>query len=66
MKALATKEKLIDKVIQTIIMDVHYGDLTAVEELLKTTPIEDLINYLPEEDQKKFKHLKDETRRISN
>lgn len=66
MKALATKEKLILKVIETIIMDMKHGDLSPVEELLNHLPSETLIDFLPEKDFKNFKHLNDEIRRISN
>ena len=41
--------KLIDKVLEQIKEDVIYGDVTAIEELLKQVPIEILKSYLPEE-----------------
>jgi hypothetical protein len=45
---LSTGE-LIDEVLNKIAEDVQGGDLTAVEELLKFAPRENLIAYLPEE-----------------
>lgn len=57
MKQLKNKEQLIETVIQQIIVDVHCGDLEAVEELLGFVPVENLIGYLPEEEWKPFKHL---------
>ena len=41
--------ELIDEVLNKIAEDVQGGDLTAVEELLKFAPRENLIAYLPEE-----------------
>ena len=41
--------ELIDEVLNRIAEDAHNGDLTAVEELLKFAPRENLIAYLPEE-----------------
>ena len=37
------------KVLDQIVEDVEIGDLTAIEELLRTVPIERLIAYLPED-----------------
>ena len=39
---------LIDKVLAQIKKDVVKGDLTAIEELLKSVPIENLKGFLPE------------------
>jgi len=61
MKSPKSKEDLIETVLQQIVMDVHCGDSEAIEELLKFCPTENLIEYLPEEDWKQFKHLRDET-----
>ena len=41
-------QKLIDKVLDGIMKDFAYGDVTAVEELLTFVPKENLIGYLPE------------------
>ena len=59
MKSPKTKQDLIETVLQQIVMDVHCGDSEAIEELLKFLPVENLIEYLPEEDHKQFKHLRD-------
>ncbi len=48
------KQKLIDAVLEEIKKDVTYGDLTAIEELLKFCPTKNLISYLPEETGEKF------------
>jgi len=59
MKSPKTNQDLIETVIDQIITDVHCGDTQAIEELLKFSPVENLIAYLPAEDWKKFKHLND-------
>ena len=59
MKSPKSKQDLIETVTQQIIVDVHCGDSEAIEELLSFCPIENLIAYLPEEDWKQFKHLRD-------
>ena len=41
--------KLIDMVLEHIVCHVNDGDLTAIEELLKFCPRENLIAFLPEE-----------------
>lgn len=46
---LSQKQQLIERVLTEIKSDVQSGDLTAVEELLKFTPFENLAAYLPEE-----------------
>lgn len=61
MKSPKSKEDLIETVLQQIVMDVHCGDSEAIEELLKFCPTENLIAYLPEEDWRQFKHLRDDT-----
>jgi hypothetical protein len=40
---------LLDKVLDQLVQDVQAGDLTAIEELLKFIPEENLIAFLPEE-----------------
>lgn len=42
------KQRIIDKVLKRIVIDVECEDLTAIEELLKNIPVECLIGYLPE------------------
>lgn len=39
---------VMEKVINQIILDVVDGDMTAIEELLKDVPTDQLIGYLPE------------------
>jgi len=46
--------ELIDTVLEHIVCHVNDGDLTAVEELLKYVPRENLIAFLPEELWDKF------------
>lgn len=58
MKSPKDKQDLIETVLEQIKLDVHCGDSEAIEELLNFCPIENLIAYLPEEDWKQFKHLK--------
>jgi hypothetical protein len=41
---------LIDRVLDQIVQDTTNNDFTAIEELLKFVPRENLIAYLPEED----------------
>lgn len=53
-----TKEKLIEKVYEQIVLDVHCGEVEAIEELLSFLPVVNLIEYLPEEDWKQFKNLR--------
>ncbi len=59
MKSPKSKQDLIETVYKQIELDVHCGDIEAIEELLTFCPIENLIEYLPEEDWKQFKHLRD-------
>jgi len=42
------KQKLIDKVLEIIKEDVAHEDFSAIEELIKNCPEENLINFLPE------------------
>ena len=64
MKSPKTKQDLIEKVVEQIESDLHCGFKETVEELLKFVPVENLIAFLPEEDWKHFKHLKDEPQEI--
>lgn len=59
MKSPKSKQDLIEKVLEQIELDVHCGDIEAIEELLTFLPNVNLIEYLPEEDWKQFKHLRD-------
>lgn len=61
MKSPKTYEDLIETVLKQVELDVHCGDVEAIEELLEFCPIQNLIAYLPEEDWKQFKHLDNET-----
>jgi len=49
-RAMALSD-LVDRVLDQIVKDCEGGDLTAIEELLKSVPREKLIGYLPEEMQ---------------
>lgn len=44
-------QQLIDKVLAQIVLDVNIGDLTAVEELLKSVPESKLVGFLIEGDE---------------
>jgi hypothetical protein len=60
MRSQKSKEELIEKVIEQIKEDVHCGDYTALEIMLKflsVGSVENLIAYLPAEDWKPFSHL---------
>lgn len=59
---MKSKKDLIETVIEQIKLDVHCGDYTALEVFLNGVPIDNIINYLPEEDWKQFKHLRDDNR----
>jgi hypothetical protein len=59
MKSPKGKQDLIEIVMDQIKVDVRCGELEAIEELLGFLPIVNLIEYLPEEDWKQFKHLRD-------
>ena len=43
-----TKQELVDKVIEQIKQDILDGDVSAIDELLKFVPVENLKGYLPE------------------
>ena len=42
-------QKLLDAVVEQIRSDVTSGDLTAVEELIRTLDYDRLLNFLPED-----------------
>ena len=42
-------QKLLDAVVNQVYSDVMSGDLTAIEELVRTLPYERLLNFLPED-----------------
>ena len=48
LRAVSESQLLIDKVLVQIQKDIRDGDLTAIEELLRFTPVENLEGYLPE------------------
>ena len=48
-KQAVAHSDLIDRVLDQIATDLEGGDLTALEELLKFVPRDNLISYLPEE-----------------
>ena len=43
------KQELVDDVIEQMKDDISTEDWTAIDELLKSCPVENLISYLPEE-----------------
>lgn len=45
-----TKQQLIDRVLENIVDDIKYGDLTVLEELLFMIPTDKLIGSLNEEE----------------
>ncbi len=47
---------LIERVIELIKNDIECGDVTALYELLESTPTENLISYLPEEEWENYNH----------
>jgi len=51
------KQELIERVVEHIKRDIEYGDVEAVEELLRFCPTTNLINYLPEEEWAEFEQL---------
>jgi len=57
MKTPKTKEELIDRVVDQIKLDVRCGDYSAIQELMKLCPVENLIAFLPEVDWRHFTHL---------
>lgn len=51
------EDKLVERVIDQIKKDIQEGDETAIVELLWSTPVKNLIAYLPEEEWKEFNQL---------
>jgi|TARA_Y100000034_G_scaffold133551_1_gene199322 uncharacterized CHY-type Zn-finger protein len=49
--------QLRDTVMKEMRVDIDVGDWTAIDELLKFVPRKNLIGYLPEEQQDKFKQM---------
>jgi hypothetical protein len=49
-----TKDEVIDNVIERIKEDIAQGDVTAIDELLRFVPDENLIWFLPEEEWTKY------------
>ena len=49
--------ELIEEVASQIHYDIQSRDVEALEELLRFCPIENLINYLPEEKHEQYKKL---------
>jgi hypothetical protein len=45
---MKTLDNLIDAVIDQIKKDIMDGDITAIDELLKSVPVKNLESYLPE------------------
>lgn len=48
------KQILIDEAIEQIKADIAVGDVTAIDELLKSTPLSSVIGFLAEGDAKKY------------
>lgn len=59
MKSPKSKQDLIETVYKQIELDVHCGEVEAIEELLTFLPVVNLIEYLPEDEWKQFKHLRE-------
>jgi len=51
------EDDMIDTAIEQIKKDIEAGDVSAIFELLRFVPEENLIAYLPEDQQKRFKPL---------
>ena len=49
------KQSIVDQVIEQIKKDFAMGDETAVDELLKFVPDENLIGFLPDVDQPRLR-----------
>ena len=64
MKPPKTKEDLIERVVEQIKEDVHCGYYESMEGLLELLSTDDLIEFLPEENWKQFKHLREPAEEI--
>lgn len=62
MKSPKSKQDLIEKVVEQVKEDIHCGYYESLEGLLAFLSADNLIEYLPEEDWKQFKHLRDDDR----
>jgi hypothetical protein len=49
------KQRIVDQVIEQIKKDLSVGDETAIDELLHSTPDENLIAFLPDDDQPRLR-----------
>lgn len=56
-QAKELKQQLIEQVVDNIKRDIEYGDVEAIEELLRFCPTNNLVSYLPEEEWDKYKEL---------
>jgi hypothetical protein len=54
---MKSKKELIDAVVEAIKIDLECCYTEAIEELLTFLPIENLIEFLPEELWKNYQHL---------
>ena len=59
MKNPKDKQDLIETVVDQIRQDVHCGEYDSLEVFLRMIDVDALINYLPAEDWRQFKHLRD-------
>jgi len=48
------KQSIVDQVTEQIKKDLAVGDETAIDELLKSVPDENLIAFLPDDDQPRY------------
>jgi len=55
------KQDLIEEVINEMTTSIWQSDYEAIEELLSFIPVENLIEYLPEEFWEKYKPLRNES-----
>ena len=55
---MKSKKELIDAVVEAIKIDIECCYTEAIEELLTFLPIENLIEFLPEELWKNYQHLR--------
>jgi hypothetical protein len=56
------KQELLNDVILEITDAINHSDHEALEELLNFLPVENLIEYLPEEVWEKYKPLRNESK----